>query len=123
MFSLLRDLFAYIVSLSALVFTVKIGSFNENLQHAIVIILPLLFIVIHELIVRKFKKEFDNQAYFSAIVGVALFAALGSFSKSELIELGFKIDDISTFFIFKLYFHTWAIVLLPVALKKFFKKH
>ncbi|EEY09211.1 hypothetical protein COI_2179 [Mannheimia haemolytica serotype A2 str. OVINE] len=54
MFSLLRDLFAYIVSLSALVFTVKIGSFNENLQHAIVIILPLLFIVIHELIVRKF---------------------------------------------------------------------
>ncbi|EEY09210.1 hypothetical protein COI_2178 [Mannheimia haemolytica serotype A2 str. OVINE] len=71
----------------------------------------------------NFKKEFDNQAYFSAIVGVALFAALGSFSKSELIELGFKIDDISTFFIFKLYFHTWAIVLLPVALKKFFKKH
>lgn len=81
MFSLLRDLFAYIVFISALIFTTKIGSFNESFQHTIVILLPLLFIVIHELIARKFKKEFDNQAYFSAIVGVALFAALGSFSQ------------------------------------------
>lgn len=122
MFSIARDLFAYITTFSALVLTFKIGSFSENMQHVIVISVPLIFIVIHEFIVRKFKKEFDNQAYFSAIIGVALFAALGSFSKSELADLGFKVADTQTFFIFKLYFRTWAVVLLPLALKKFFKK-
>ncbi|SUT93443.1 Uncharacterised protein [[Actinobacillus] rossii] len=122
MFLFLRDLFAYAVILSALLLTIKIQAFSETMQHIIVIFTPFAFIVLHELIARKFKKEFDNRAYLSAIVGVALFAALGSFSKDELIELGFKIHDAQSFFIFKLYFHIWAILLLPIALRKFFKK-
>lgn len=123
LFALIRDLFAYITTFTALALIAKIGIFSLDMQHTIVIVLPILFIAIHQIIVRKFKKEFDNQAYFSAIVGVAIFAALGSFSQPELIEFGFKVESIHSFFIFKLYFHIWAIVLLPVALKKFFKKN
>ncbi|MFZ7136741.1 hypothetical protein ACLSZP_10545 [Avibacterium avium] len=122
MFSLIRDLYAYITSFTALLIVFKIGLFNESLQHSIIIITPLIFIAIHEFIVRKFKKEFDNQAYFSAIVAVALFAALGSLSQSELSSLGFKVIETHNYLMFKLYFHIWAIALLPIALKKFFKK-
>ncbi|VEH67301.1 Uncharacterised protein [Rodentibacter pneumotropicus] len=122
MFSLIRDIYAYLTAFSALGFTVKIGVFNENLQHFVVILVPMLLIALHQIIVRKFKKEFDNQAYFSAIIGVALFAALDSFSQSELIELGFKVTEIHNFLIFKLYFHVWAIVLLPIALKNSSKR-
>lgn len=122
MFSLIRDLYAYITVFSALALTAKIGIFSEDLQHAIVILVPMLLIALHQHIVRRFKKEFDNHAYISAIAGVGVFSALGSFSQSELIELGFKVSEIHNFLIFKLYFHAWTIVLLPIALKKFFKK-
>lgn len=122
MFSLIRDLYAYITSFTALLMVLKIDFFDQTFQHAVIISTPLLFIVIHEFIVRKFKKEFDKQAYFSAVVAVGLFAALGSLSQPELIALGFKVSDAQNYLMFKLYFHIWAIVLLPIALKKFFKK-
>ena len=121
-FPLIRDLYVYITLFTALLNVSKISVFNETLQHLIIIITPLIFITLHEFIVRKFKKEFDKQAYFSAVITVGLFAALGSFSQSELISLGFKVSETHNYLIFKLYFHIWAIVLLPVALKKFFKK-
>lgn len=121
-FSILRDLFAYSILLSSLFLLSKIGIFSNTVQQGIIILLPMLFIAFHVAIKRKFKQDLDNQAYFSAIFGVAVFAALGSFSQTELIELGFKAQAIISFALFKIYFHTWAIVLLPIALKKFFKK-
>lgn len=120
-FSILRDLFAYSILLSSLFLLSKISIFPNAVQQGIVILLPMLFIAFHVTTKRKFKQDFDNQAYFSAIFGVAVFAALGSFSQAELIELGFKAEEIISFALFKIYFHTWAIVLLPVALKKFFR--
>lgn len=121
-FALLRDLFAYAVIFAALLLISKIGTFSKEMQHAVVILMPLLFVALNVYIQRKFAQDFDNSAYFSAIFGVATFAALGSFSQQELVELGFKVQEITTFTVFKIYFHTWAIVLLPIALRKFFKK-
>ncbi|POY47792.1 hypothetical protein EC523_11795 [Avibacterium paragallinarum] len=92
------------------------------MQQLIILLTPALFVMFNITIQRKFKQDLDRFAYFSAILGVAIFAALGSFSQLELISLGFKVEKISTFTMFKIYFHIWAIVLLPIALKKFFKK-
>lgn len=84
--------------------------------------IPLLFILIH----RYTKQDFDNPAYLPAIMCIAVLTTFGSFSKEELIAFGFRFlitEPNWAYFALKLSFFFWSLILLPVALDKFFKKH
>lgn len=88
--------------------------------------IPLLLFYIHHVTTRKFQRDFDNPAYLPAIMSIAALTTLGSFSKEELIEFGFRFlltDPIWAYFALKLSFFFWSLMLLPIVLDKFFKKH
>jgi len=57
---------------------------------------------------------------------IAVLTTLGSFSKEELIEFGFKFlltESSWPYFVLKLSFFFWSLTLLPVVLDKFFNKN
>lgn len=86
---------------------------------------PITLVLIHCYLVKKHQKDFDSPAYLPAIMNIAVFTTLGSFSKDELIEFGFRFlttEPIWSYFAIKSTFFFWSLILLPVVLDKFFKK-
>lgn len=87
--------------------------------------IPLLLILLHKWGSHKYQRELDNVAYTPSIMCIAVLTTFGSFSKEELIEFGFRFlltEPIWAYFALKLSFYFWSLILLPVALDKFFKK-
>lgn len=88
--------------------------------------IPLGLVLLHKWGVRKYQQTLDNFAYIPSMMCIAVLTTLGSFSKEELIEFGFKFlltESSWPYFVLKLSFFFWILTLLPVVLDKFFNKN
>lgn len=122
MFYFLQGIFYISLSAVYLGFQQFILLLHPPYQFVFVLCLPLCFMFYHCAATHYYQKKFAVDFYLPAALGVAMYFAFGSFSQTELVEFGFKIEDISSFLVYKTVFHFWAILLLPAALKYFLRK-
>ncbi len=106
----------------ALFFILLIGLLPDfDWQFGVILFYCLGITILHKYVKYTYRKDFDARAYLSAIIGIAVFTTLGSFSFDELKQFGFHFSSIGNYFSIKLLFYFWSIVWLPVVLEKFLK--